>query len=235
MRLSTVLKWMTLGSFLTMVALSVVTAASPFLFGGMDALSAGAAIVMWFSLAALACATTLEQGRCTALMWSGVVAAAGSAAGWLAFRFQFGALTGPAADVWVSWLMPSTCWSGLCVVVGLVMQQRQTRAVGLWLRRATIAGAAVLAGSIPPVVWLGLWWRGSWAFRIDGALAVLVCLGMVATMIVARLRQLEGVEGPELVRLDFTATCPRCELRQPLVTGGDVCRRCGLHIKVIVP
>jgi hypothetical protein len=226
---------MILGSFLAMVALSVVAAASPLLIGGLDALSAGAAIVMWFSLAALACATTLEQGRTTALMWSGIVASAGSAAGWLGFRFQLGALTGPDADLWLSWLMPSTCWTGLCAVVGLVMQQRQTRAVGLWLRRATIAGAAVLAGSIPPVVWLDLWWGGSWAFRIEGALAVLVGLGMVATMILARLRQLEGVEGAELVRLDFTATCPRCALRQPLVTGGDVCSQCGLHIKVIVP
>jgi hypothetical protein len=233
-RLTAVLKWTTFGSFLAMVALWGIAMLSPFLVFGLDALTTGAGIVVCFSLAALACATTLEQGRCMALMWSGVVAAALSAAGWLAFRFQ-GALTGPAAERWVSVLMPTTCWTGLCVVIGLVMQQRQTHAVGLWLRRATIAGAALLAASIPPAIWLDLWRSPNAALRIQGALAVLVGLGMVATMILARLRQLEGVEGQEHLRLDFTATCPRCALRQRLVTGGDVCSRCGLHIKVIVP
>jgi hypothetical protein len=235
MRLSAALKWTTFVSFVAMVALSVVAMLAPFLVGGLDALSAGAGIVMWFSLLALGCATTLEQGRCMALMWSGIVASALSAAGWLAFRFQGGALTGPAAHLWVASLMPTTCWAGLCVVVGLAMQQRQTTAVGLWLRRATIAGAVLLAASIPPVVWLDLWRPADEAIKFLGALSVLVALGLVATMIVARLRQLEGIEDHELVRLDFTATCPRCELRQPMVTGGDVCSRCGLQVKVIVP
>ena len=235
MRLTTVLKWTTFGSFLAMVALSVVTMLAPFLIAGLDALSAGAAILMCFALTALACATTLEQGRCTALMWSGIAASALSAAGWVAFRFQGGALTGPAVHLWVASLVPTTCWTGLCVVIGLVVQQRLTNAVGLWLRRATIAGAALLATSVPPAVWFGWEHPNDELIRSLSALAVLVCLGMVATMIIARLRQLEGVEDQELVRLDFSVTCPRCELRQSMVTGGDVCRNCGLRVKVVVP
>lgn len=235
MRLTTALKWTTLASFAAMVVLTTAAVLAPFVVAGLDALSTGAAILMCFALMALACATTLEQGRCMALMWSGIAASGLSAAGWLAFRFQGGAPTGPAAHAWVAALMPTTCWAGLCVVTGLAMQQRQTGAVGLWLRRATIAGAALLAVSIPAVVWLELWDPRDGLVQVLGALAVLVGLGLVATMIVARLKHLEGLQDEEPIRLRFTATCPRCALRQPMVTGGDVCGRCGLQVKVTVP
>jgi hypothetical protein len=170
-----------------------------------------------------------------ALMWSGIAASALSAAGWVTFALLESLWTSRAEHLWISSLLPSTCWAGLCTVIGLVMQRRQLNAVGVWARRATIAGAALLAAAIPPAVWFDLQPHVDEVARGLGALAALVVFGLLVTMIIARLRQLEGSDDPEHLRLDFTATCPRCELRQPMVTGGDVCRSCGLHIKVIVP
>ena len=222
-------------SFAAMVAMRIGSIFAPFMFVGLESLAGGAVIITGFALAALACATTLEQGRCMALMWSGIVASALSATAWVAFALRQGMLTPQTAQLWVSWLVPPTCWAGLCVVIGLVMQRRQPSAVGVWLGRATIAGAALLAAAIPPAVWFDLGRLEDEVVRSLGALAGLIALGMVATMIIARLQQLEGVEDQEHVRLDFAATCPRCELRQSMVTGGDVCRHCGLRVKVIVP
>jgi hypothetical protein len=235
MRLTSVLKWTAMVSFAAVVALWIGSIFNPFMFAGMASLAGAALIITGSTLVALACAATLEQGRCMALMWSGIAATALSAAGWVAFSFQLAMLTPRTETLWVSWLVAPTCWAGLCVVIGLVRQRRQPRAVGIWLERATIAGAALLAAAIPPAVWFEL---GRWeddVVRSLGALAVVIVMGMVATLVVARLRQLEGVKEQEHVRLDFTAACPRCELRQPMVTGGDVCRNCGLRVKVIVP
>ena len=226
---------MAIGSFAVAVATWIVSIFAPFMFAGLGDLGGGAVIITGLALAALACATTLEQGRCMALMWTGIAATALSGTGWVAFSFQLTGFTSQVAQLWVSWLVPPTCWAGLCVVIGLVRQRRQPGAVGIWLGRATIAGAALLAAAVPPAVWLDLGRLESTVVRSLGALAVLVGLGMVATMVIARLRQLEGVEDQEHVRLDFTATCPRCELRQSMITGGDVCRNCGLRVKVIVP
>ncbi|MHC5007372.1 MAG: hypothetical protein ACYTGF_08465 [Planctomycetota bacterium] len=235
MRLTRVLKWTAMASFAAVVAMWIGSIFTPFMFAGLGRLAGGALIITGFTLVALACATTLEQGRCMALMWSGIAAAALSGTGWVAFSLQQAVLTPRAEQLWASWLVPSTCWAGLCVVIGLVRQRRQPSAVGVWLGRATIAGAALLAAAIPPAVWFDMGRRQADVVRSLGALAVLIVMGMVATMVIARLRQLEGVEDQEHVRLDFTATCPRCELRQPMITGGDVCRHCGLRVKVIVP
>jgi len=235
MRLSKALKWMAMGSFAAMAAMRIGSMFAPFGFAGLGGLAGGAMIITGFALAALACASTLEQGRCMALMWSGIAASALSAIAWLAFELQQAVLTSRAEQLWVSSLVPPTCWAGLCVVIGLVRQRRQPRAVGVWLGRATIAGAALLAAAIPPAVWFDMGRLEDDVVRSLGALAVLIAMGMVATMVIARLRQLEGVEDQEHVRMDFTATCPRCELRQSMITGGDVCRNCGLRVKVIVP
>jgi hypothetical protein len=235
MRLTTALKWTAIMSFGAVLALWVGAMFAPFAFARLGGLAGAAVIVMVSALAALACASTLERGRCMALMWSGIAALALSAAGWVAFALLEGTLTPRAEQRWASLLVLPTCWGGLCVVIGLVMHRRVPSAVGLWMRRATIAVAALLAAAVPPAVWFDLGPREDDLLRGFGALSVLVILGVLATMIIARLRQLEGVEDEQPVRLDFTATCPRCGLRQPLVTGGDACRRCGLNIKVIVP
>jgi hypothetical protein len=235
MRLTKVLKWMAMGSFAAVVAMWIGSVFTPFMFAGLGRLAGGALIITGFTLVALACATTLEQGRCMALMWSGIAATALSGAGWITYSFQLTGFTSQVEHLWVSWLMPPTCWAGLCLVIGLVRQRRQPGAVGIWLGRATIAGAALLAAAVPPAVWFHMGRRDDDVVRSLGALAVLIVMGMVATMVIARLRQLEGVEEQEHVRLDFTATCPRCELRQSMITGGDVCRNCGLRVKVIVP
>jgi len=235
MRLTRVLKWTAMVSFAAVVAMWIGSIFTPFMFAGLGRLAGGALIITGFTLVALACATTLEQGRCMALMWSGIAAAALSGTGWVAFSYQQFVLTPQAGQLWASWLVPPTCWAGLCVVIGLVRQRRQPSAVGVWLGWATIAGAALLAAAIPPAVWFDLGRRQEDVVRSLGALAVMIVMGMVATMVIARLRQLEGVEDQEHVRLDFTATCPRCELRQSMITGGDVCRHCGLRVKVIVP
>ncbi len=235
MRLTKALKWTAMGSFAAVVAMWIGSMFAPFMFVGLGGLTGGAVIITGFALAALACASTLERGRCMALMWSGIAALALSATGWVAFELQVAVLTSRAEQLWVSWLVPPTCWAGLCVVIGLVMQRRQPSAIGVWVGRATIAGAALLAAAVPPAVWFDMGRLEDEVVRSLGALAVLIVLGMVATMIIARLQQLEGVEDQEHVRLDFTATCPRCELRQSMITGGDVCRNCGLRVKVIVP
>ena len=140
-------------SFAAVVAMWIGSMFTPFTFVGPGGFAGAAVIITGFALAALACATTLEQGRCMALMWSGIAATALSATGWVAFELQVAVLTSRVEQLWVSWLVPPTCWAGLCVVIGLVMQRRQPSAVGVWMRRATIAGAALLAAAVPPAVW----------------------------------------------------------------------------------
>jgi hypothetical protein len=235
MRLTTVIKWTAMGSFAVVIVMWVGSMFAPHVFMGLQPLAGGALMATGFALAALACASTLEQGRSIALMWSGIVTSTLATAGWIAFGFRQPRMTPAAEELWVSLLVPLTCWVGLCAIIGLVRQRRQPIAVGVWVGRATIAGAALLAAAIPLAVSFDL---GRWeddVVRGLGALSVVVVLGLVAAMVIARLRQLEGVEEQEHVRLDFTAVCPRCELRQPMVTGGDVCRHCGLNIRVIVP
>lgn len=237
MRLTTVLRWTASGSFAAVILMWIAAVFGPFMVGWVGSLAGGLMLVMLFALAALGCAATLEQGRCMPVMRSGIAAATVAAVGWFTFRFLVPALNASTEAWWVGVLTPVTSWTGLCTVTALVMLRRRPSAVGVWTGRVTIACAAALAAAVLPAVWLeGRLGRVERTLeRGLGILAVVVVLGLVVTLILARLRQLEGADDEEHIRLDFTARCPRCELRQELVTGGDACSGCGLRIKVIVP
>ena len=74
-------------------------------------------------------------------------------------------------------------------------------------------------------------------FLILTALFVLTLLSVIACKLLLGMQLASGdVDDSTLIkRLEFAAICPRCEMEQSLVTGGDRCRECGLDIKVIVP
>jgi len=237
MRLTTVLRWTAAGSFAAVILMRIAAVVGPFMVVRGSSLAGAMMLVTFFALAGLGCAATLEQGRCMPLMRAGIAAATVGAVGWFAFLYLLPRFNASTEAWWVGVLTPVTSWTGLCTVTALVMLRGRPGAFGRWTGRITIACAAVLAAAVLPAVWLdGSLGRVERTFeRGLGTLAVVVVLGLLVTMILARLRQLEGAQDEEQVRLDFTGKCPRCGLRQELVTGGDACSGCGLRIKVIVP
>ena len=136
-------------------------------------------------------------------------------------------------EFWAVLILPVNDWALLCAVIGLLMQRRLHVAWAVYARGVTIGLAALFAVLLPIAAWQQM--EDPWG-RLIPALAVLLTFGVILTLILSRLRQIAGVkESQEVIRMPLTVTCPRCELRQDMVTGGDDCNRCALQIKVMVP
>lgn len=231
-RLSTILKVTAVSCFVGAIVLRPLMALAPFYVPSVNIVAAGLIPLAVYSLAALACAITLERGRLVGLMWSGIAATAITVIAWaaLAMADSVGRVNN---EFWAVLILPVNDWALLCAVIGLLMQRRLHVAWGVYARGVTIGIAALLAVLFPIAVWQHM--EDPWG-RFIPALAVLLTFGVIGTLILSRLRQISGVqESQEVIRMPLTVTCPRCELRQDMVTGGDACNRCGLQIKVMVP
>ncbi len=233
-RLSTILKVTAVSCFVGAIVLRPLMAFAPFYVPSVHIVAAGLIPLALYSLVALACAITLERGRLVGLMWSGIAATAISVIAWAALAMA--ASVGRVNDeFWALLILPVNNWALLCAVIGLLMQRRLHVAWGVYVRGVTIGLAALLAVLFPIAVWQWQQMEDHW-YRIIAALAVLLTFGVIGTLILSRLRQISGVqESQEVIRMPLTVTCPRCELRQDMVTGGDACYLCGLQIKVMVP
>ena len=232
MRLSTILKVTAVSCFVGAIVVRPLMAFAPFYVPGVHIITASLIPLAVYSMAALACAITLERGRLVGLMWSGIAASAVAVIAWAALAMA--ASVGRVDDeFWALLILPVNGWALLCAVIGLLMQRRLHVAWGVYVRGVTIGLAALLAVLLPIAVWQQM--DDLWG-RFIPALAVLMTFGVIVTLILSRLRQISGVEeSQEVIRMPLTVTCPRCELRQDMVTGGDACNRCGLQIKVMVP
>lgn len=231
-RLSTILKVAAVSCFVGAIGLRPLMAIAPFYVPGARIVAAGLIPLAVYSLAALACAITLERGRLVGLMWSGIAASAIAVIAWasLAMATSMGRVD---HEFWALLILFVNDWALLCAVIGLLMQRRLHVAWGVYARAVTIGLATLLAVLVPIAAWQEM--EDPWG-KLIAALAVLLTFGVFVTLILSRLRQIAGVkESQEVIRMPLTVTCPRCELRQDMVTGGDACNRCALQIKVMVP
>lgn len=241
MRISTVCKW-TLGlSALTVILLWFGITVPGMYFRGAEMIAAVAGILIPFSLMALCCAATLEAGRVRALMFSGIVAAALAAAGWMVTAWLDMSGTWWQAVEFAAGLSGTLAtWSGFCMVLALVMRYRASNVPARIARVGTIIIGAVLTVAIFASIWAfdALWRDEDAAMRFFVGLSTLCGTGVLLSIVLARLRHFTG-DRDELEesapRIDFTLWCPRCESRQAFQTGGGSCRSCGLGIKVTPP
>ena len=238
MRLSTIFKWLFLITLLCGIALLVVSRISLFwMTAGWEVLILAAFLSAIFSAMALACALTMERGRLRALLWTGIAASILSAGGWIGLAWLYRSLPSPLEQMWTNAMMIPTSWSVFCAVIALLMRRRLASRVGFTVRTITIISISLFAIATPLMVWYddppGQF--NETLIKTVSIAATIGTFGLVSTMLIGGYRQYEGDADEEVIRLQMSATCPRCGLRQPLLTGGDACKRCSLRIKVIVP
>lgn len=238
MRLSTIFKWIFLTSLLCGIALVAVLRTGFFwMTTGWEVLISAAFLSALFSAPALACALTMERGRLRALLWTGIATSILSAGGWIGLVWLSPSLPAPLDQMWTNTMAVPTSWSVFCAVIALLMRRRLTNRVGFIVRTITIISISLLAVLIPPIVWYeALPGRfDEVVFKIASIAATIGAFGLISTMLIARYGRFEGDDEEEVIRLPMSATCPRCGLRQRILTGGDTCERCSLRINVIVP
>ncbi|MEE9130756.1 MAG: hypothetical protein V3T84_12115 [Phycisphaerales bacterium] len=238
MRLSTIFKSIFLITLLCGIALVAVSRSGFFwMITGWEVLISAAFLSALFSAPALACALTMERGRLRSLLWTGIAASILSAGGWIGLVWLFPSLPTPLGRMWTNTMAVPTSWSVFCAVIALLMRRRLTNRVGFIVRTITIISISLLAVMIPPMVWYD-----DLPGRFDVALikfvsivATIGAFGLISTMLIASYRRFASDDEEEVIRLQMSATCPRCGLRQLMLTGGDTCERCSLRIKVLVP
>ncbi len=238
MRLSTIFKWIFLTSLLCGIALVAVLRTGFFwMTTGWEVLISAAFLSALFSAPALACALTMERGRLRALLWTGIATSILSAGGWIGLVWLSPSLPTPLDQMWTNTMAVPTSWSVFCAVIALLMRRRLTNRVGFIVRTITIISISLLTVMIPPMVWHddlpGRFYEV--LIKIASVTATIGAFGLISTMLIASYGRFEGDDEEEVIRLQMSATCPRCGLRQRILTGGDACERCSLRIKVIVP
>ncbi len=238
MRLSTIFKWIFLITLLCGIALLVVSRISLFwMTAGWEVLIFAAFLSAIFSAMALACALTMERGRLRSLLWTGIAASIFSAGGWIGLVWLYPSLPSPLERMWTNAMMIPTSWSLFCAVTALLTHRRLTSRIGLVVRTITIISISLFAITTPLMLWYddppGQY--DETLIKIVLIAATIGTFGLISTMLIGGYRQYECDADEEVIRLQMSATCPRCGLRQPLLTGGDACKRCSLRIKVIVP
>ena len=199
------------------------------------------------SLLSLGFAMIIDRGKMRTMMWCGMIATWLATVGWLAMIWsQF------SENQIIAWLWWSVMLNGAAIsilLVGIVAQLRLSQQWGIVLRRVTIGllmflgfiGSATICFAIEAE----FFWRvhrrmdasvvdwSETAARLCGVIAILTGCSLAATILAAVVPKLHEQEVPKSRRLQFTAVCPRCALRQQLMTDGDACHQCGLQIKVV--
>ena len=238
MRLSSVFKWVFLITLLGGIVLLVVSRTGLFwMTAGWEVVISAAFLSALFSAPALACALTMERGRLRALLWTGIAASIFSAGGWIGLVWLVPSLPTPLDELWVNAMTIPTSWSVFCAVIALLMRRRLTNRIGIIARTITIITVSLLAIMLPPMLWYDdLPGRIDVVlFKIASITATIGAFSLIGTMLIAGYMRFESDDDEEVVRLKMSASCPRCGLRQRILTGGDACERCSLRINVIVP
>ena len=197
-------------------------------------------LIFLFAIAAHGSATALEWGRAPRLMQSGLIASLISFCGCLliilyGFRFS------PEVSEFLSKLIATTAlWSLWCGLTGGLIKRKTRARSHLILRGITMSLAGAWTLLLDGMFWME---RFQWPPAEDWLFVVLASLGGLTVLSATTYKLLIGLKlamgdevDPALIkRHTFDAICPRCELEQSLVAGGDRCEGCGLEIKVIVP
>lgn len=237
MRLSTIIRWILVGSLCSGVffwLLLLIPQGSV-----RSARLTGVSFIIAAScVPALICAMTLDRGRFRGLMWSGVAASAASAVLWLIIVLMSRSLPRFAEDLLLKCAGSTTIWAGFCLVMSALLHQRFTSIVARVACAIAILFALGMAGLGVHALWTdGRFWRSEDAMgRFFSAGGVVTVVSVLLAMILARMRQFAtGDTSEDVVRLPFKTWCPRCGQEQVLHTGGGACAACGLAIRVMVP
>jgi ribosomal protein S27AE len=194
-------------------------------------------IVFAFALPASACAETLRRGRLRWLMWTGIISCAVAAAGWIAWIIIRGSTLRWQLDGVEAALGSVSAFCGVCMIAAVTGMHRISSVAGRIVRLGAIVSAAVLAGQVIATLWQPQRWSSNdAASELSVVVGILTLLLTLLTMVLARWRNLAaGDEGEDVVRMDMKFWCPRCGAEQASQTGGALCGRCGLSVRVMVP
>ena len=239
MRLSRILRGTFLISLLIGIGLSIFSgmiyfAAMPswgFLIGPTF-------VIVLFSAVSLACALTIERGRFEKLLWSGIAASVIAATGW-SFGIWLDAFLSDTDKVLCVYILaPITSWSLLCAITAVLLRNRITNLAARITCSITIIFFALLAVLVVIVVS-----RTVAASHINNDAfvkpilytTVIAVTNLLLTVILSNIKQIQGATEEEVIKIEMGVSCPRCELKQIIMTGGASCNRCGLRIKVSIP
>jgi hypothetical protein len=243
MRWSRLFLWFVTASLVTVVAIPVSSMLARRSWHA-EALVSITAVALAFGLAGYVFTFAIEQGKLRPWMVSGLIAGGLALLTWSAAIWHVDVTYDDAPPLLLLWIgTPASGWAGLMMLVGMTALMRVTARWAIITRRITIALAAsllvILSGSICywPVLEEDATRRQLEAYfqvtsRASGILAILTGCGMLALLTASALPRLGRDEVPLSERTRFAVFCPRCGTGQTILTDGDACAACGLHIKV---
>lgn len=239
MKLSRILRGTFLISLLIGIGLSIFS--GMFYFAAMPSwgfLIGPTFVIALFSAVSLACALTIERGRFEKLLWSGIATAVIAATGW-SFGIWLDAFLSDTDKVLCVYILaPITSWSLLCAITAVLLRNRITNLAARITCSITIISFALLAVLVVIVVS-----RTVAASHINNDAfvkpilytTVIAVTNLLLTVILSNIKQIQGATDEEVIKIEMDVSCPRCELKQIIMTGGASCNRCGLRIKVSIP
>lgn len=233
MRLSRLLRWFVLAMVGAAAAAGLSILLFPAWLGLADRLLHSCVVLAALGLASIGCAVPMERGKLTGLMRSGLLVAGVTAVTWMTllwFPLAFDTEQRLAKGVGTT-----TVWVLLVMVIGLFMIPRMTLRAAVILRAVTMGLASLLAILVVALLWTR---SGLGSPPLIGAISVAATLtgcALPMTLLLARFHELRSGRNPEPFRMALAVTCPRCNQRQMIRTGGDQCAACGLRITVSIP
>jgi len=239
MKLSRMLRWIFLVSLLGGIALTIV-ARMFFIFtmsnwGGLIGISF---LIALFSGVSLACALTIERGRFEKLLWSGIAAAIIGLTGWSFGIFFDALLSNTSKEICINILTPVTSWSALCALVAVLTRNRISNLAARVTCSITILSSALLAVFIAIMVSRevsAVYYDNEVFFKPIMYVSVLAITCLLLTMLLSNIKQIQGTTEELIIKIEMDVSCPRCELKQSIMTGGATCSKCGMRIKVSIP
>ena len=239
MRLSRILRGTFLISLLIGIGLSIFS--GMFYFAAMPSwgfLIGPTFVITLFSAVSLACALTIERGRFEKLLWSGIAASVIAATGWSFGIWLEAFLSNSDKELCIYILAPITAWSLLCAIIAILLRNRITNRAARVTCSITIMSLTLLAVLVVIVVSRAVavdYYRNDAFIKPILYTSVIAVTNLLLTVILSNIKQIQGATEEEVIKIEMGVSCPRCELKQIIMTGGASCNRCGLRIKVSIP
>jgi len=239
MKLSRILRWTFLSSFLIGIGLVIYSRMVFFAvmprWGNLTRVSF---IIALCSALSLACALTIERGRFTKLLWSGIAAAVIAASGWSVGIVFSTFVSDSNKELCINILTPVSSWSVLCAVCAILLRNR----ISNWVARVSCSITILSLALIAVIVGIVVSREASPGYSNNEDLvkpvlytSIFAVTSLMLTIILTNMKQIRGTTEELTIKIEMGVSCPRCELKQSIMTGGASCSRCGLRIKVSIP
>ncbi len=239
MKLSRILRWIFIISFL--IGIGLVIFSRIYFFAALPRLGNSISVLFIIALCSalsLACAQTIEKGRFTKLLWSGIAAAVIAATGWSVVIVFSAFLSDSNKELCINILTPVSLWSALCAISAILLRNRISNWVARVCCSITILSLALVAVIVGIVVWRETSPGNSNNEDLVKPVmytSIFAVTSLMLTIILTNIKQIQGITEELTIRIEMEVSCPRCELKQSIMTGGASCSRCGLRIKVSIP